>query len=142
MTIQELKNLKVGQLVRYTDSCDPLHVEFWTLASMSEGEWLMFWRTQCNNSTIIGLDDPGLHLIASELEIAQLPIVPDSDRQLRLIEAKIKDIEFKINYLIQLRVAHIIDQDYPESNSCDVEVRGYFIELDMLIEQRNALICP
>ncbi len=103
MTIHELKNLKVGQLVSYTDSCDPLHIEFWTLASMSEGEWLMFLRTQCNNNTIIGLDDPALHLISAELEIGQLPITPDTDRQLRLIEAKIKDAEFDLQCMYQLQ---------------------------------------
>lgn len=140
MTIQELKNLKVGDVVKYTDSLDLLNVEYWTLASMSEGEWLMFWRTQCNNSTIVGLDDPSLNLIASELEIAQLPIAPDTDRQLRLIEAKIKDAEFRINYLNQLRVAYIIDQNRQDAHSVAGECREAFTWLNELIEQRNKLI--
>jgi hypothetical protein len=89
MTIQELKNLKVGDVVKRSKGV------FWKITKATDWGIELIDLHGIVGRTIY-FDFPDINQLASEYEIAQLPTTPDTDRQLRLVEAKIKDAEFDI----------------------------------------------
>ena len=144
MTLDQLKSLKVGQVVKYTNDVDALNVAYWTVNFISEDGLTL----QCNSKKYVGnainFNDKDIDHIASMLTIDQ-PIAYkalEPQRQLKLIEAKIRDAEFAIANSTQVRVAYIIAQDKLEANSLQRKSHWDWVNLHELIEQRNALLCP
>lgn len=133
MTIQELKNLKVGDVVKRSKGV------FWEITKATD------WGIELVDlKGIVGrtiyFDSANIDQVASELEIAQLPIVPDTDRQLRLIEAKIKDAEFDVKMWHDLLCALSTTEDLEALELTKDKENILMGKLISLREQRNKLI--
>ena len=144
MTLNELKTLKVGQIVKYTNDVDKLNVEYWEVNYTSENGLILQDYKRKHIRNVIGFDDPDINHIASMLTIDR-PLwdkMGDKDRQLkrelRLVEAKIRDAEFKIAQIGNFRNALLQSNktSLNESNKISAE----WDNLEFLIEQRNELI--
>lgn len=102
MTLTELKSLKIGQIVKYTNDVDALNVEYWEVNYTSENGLILQDYKRKHIRNVISFDDPDINHIASMLTIDR-PLwdkMGDKDRQLkrelRLVEAKIRDAEFDV----------------------------------------------
>jgi hypothetical protein len=97
MTLTELKSLQVGQVVKYTNDVDAFNVEYWKVTHNNDYA-INLSNIRHTDGQAIHFNDPDIDHIASMLTIDQ-PIAYkalEPQRQLKLIEAKIRDAEFDV----------------------------------------------
>jgi hypothetical protein len=148
MTIQELKNLKVGDVVKHTKISDPLDIMYWELVFINEDGLQLKHCKGLYVSSILWFNDPDLEYFASMLSIDQMlkdnaldaNIAPDTDRQLRLIEAKIKDAEFDVKMWHDLLCALSVTDDLDSLELTKDKENVVMGKLIALREQRYKLI--
>lgn len=103
MTLTELKSLKVGQVVKYTDDVDKLNVEYWKVRHINNFLVEMIALNKEGVCLLLKFDELDIEYTASLLTIDR-PLwdkMGDKDRQLRLIEAKIRDAEFDLRTVMR-----------------------------------------
>jgi hypothetical protein len=137
MTIQELKNLKVGDVVKYTHNASPFYVEYHRVLESTptyiQCELLskLTWFT-------IHFGQNNINEIASMLSIGK-PEQAQTDRQLRLVEAKIKDAEFDVRTIMR-ETEFMYKIHGVMSSLMQEEIAKKHEVLTILREQRNKLI--
>ena len=103
MTLTELKSLKVGQIVKYTDDVDKLNVDYWKVRHINDFLVEMIALNTEGVCLLLKFDEQDINHIASTLTIDR-PLwdkMGDKDRQLRLVEAKIRDAEFDLRTVMR-----------------------------------------
>ena len=106
MTLDQLKSLKVGQIVKYTNDVDALNVEYYRKIYMLS-DCIVFTALNKSELYTIHFNDPDINHIASMLTIDQplrdkvLEPQRQLERELRLIEAKIRDAEFDLRTVMR-----------------------------------------
>ena len=104
MTLDQLKSLKVGQVVKYTDSNDPLNIGYWEVIDI---DTYGIGLKQGNITTIIQFYEQDIQHTASMLTIDRplmdkvLDPKKQLERELRLVEAKIRDAEFDLRTVMR-----------------------------------------
>lgn len=149
MTLDQLKSLKVGQIVKYTNDVDKLNVEYYTVSDINVDGLCLTNSLGCALATI-HFNDPDINHIASMLTVDQplahkaLEPKKQLERELRLIEAKIRDSEFDMECMYRLQHTDTMSGKVPmETIRGQNEIIAKMIsELQSLRNQRNALICP
>ena len=98
MTLTELKTLKVGQVVKYTNDVDKLNVDYWKVRHINNFLVEMIALNKEGVCLLLKFDELDIEYTASMLTVDR-PLwdkMGDKDRQLRLVEAKIRDAEFDL----------------------------------------------
>ena len=145
MTLTELKSLKVGQVVKYTNDVDQLNVEYWSVKGIWE-QCVIFGQIQGNRSTTIYFSEEDIDHIASMLTIDQsiaykaLEPHKQLERELKLIEAKIRDAEFDLGIVNDTINAHINTALLLTPQKERDKHNALIAELKQLRNQRNELI--
>lgn len=143
MTLDQLKSLKVGQVVKYTNDLDAFNVEYYTVSDINF-DGICLTHSQGYGLRTIHFSDPDINHIASMLTIDQplrdkvLEPKKQLERELRLVEAKIRDAEFKIAQIGNFRNA-LLQSDRTSLNESN-KISAEWDNLEFLIEQRNELI--
>ena len=100
MTLDQLKSLKVGQIVKYTNDVDALNVAYWKVRYVNDAMIEFIPHQSFGMSITIGFYELDIDLICAQLTIDQplrdkvLEPKKQLERELRLVEAKIRDAEF------------------------------------------------
>ena len=144
MTLDQLKSLKVGQVVKYTDDVDALNVEYWKVRHINDFLVEMIALNTEGVCLLLKFDEQDIEHTASMLTVDQplrdkvLEPKKQLERELRLVEAKIRDSEFKIAQISNFRNA-LLQSDRTSLNESN-KISAEWDNLEFLIEQRNELI--
>lgn len=146
MTLDQLKSLKVGQVVKYTDDVDKLNVDYWKVRHINDFLVEMIALNKEGVCLLLKFDELDIEYTASLLTIDR-PLwdkMGDKDRQLRLVEAKIRDAEFDLECMYRLQHTDTMSGKVSMGTirEQDVLLKEMQQDLITLRNQRNALICP
>ena len=146
MTVEELKSLKVGQIVKYTNNVDALNVEYW-IVYMVYSWCIELMHSQGTKTQVIQFDNHDINYIASMLTIDQplrdkvLEPQKKLERELRLVEAKIRDAEFDMDMTNKRYDTYLLaNADKDTMTTCLGLCKDIMAYLKSLRQQRNELI--
>lgn len=152
MTIQELKTLKVGDTINVQNNIDTF-ASYYIVTDVSENQ-IILRNSNINTHWFLNLNDDGIELAVKNYVITSRAInTPDNlKRELRLIEAKIKDAEFdyttvndNLRTILPIRLQESLPKGIYETvesfyNSNFESLILHENELNQLRKQRNELI--
>lgn len=141
MTLTELKSLKVGQIVKYTNDIDPLNIEYWKVRHINDFLVEMIALNTEGVCLLLKFDELGIEHTASMLTVDE-PLSDKAlkpERELRLIEAKIRDAEFDLTNFISYNELLFKFYQCPDG-AFQLTFNKIQAELISLRNQRNELI--
>lgn len=138
MTVKQLKELKIGINLQYIELIDNTN-EFYNVESIDNTRIHLVNIDESKDDWFIFFNEPYIENIASCLYFVTKS-TKEFDRELRLIEAKIRDAEFDLEQANIIINACLIAKDYNEYTSRIEYVYDIRLELLKLRKQRNELI--
>ena len=135
MTLEQLKSLKVGDIVRYTNKEDASDCTDWKVDKISTNYVDFIDMGTNGNYMVIYFNDQDIHHIASTLAL----VPPTSNNELQIILHQIRDAEFDLQFW-NLRYAHgeILHHDIAKLESTQSLITDLRNKRDNLLKQNHA----
>jgi hypothetical protein len=138
MTVKQLKKLKTGINLQYIELIDNFN-EFYKVESIDNTRIHLVNIEESKDDWFIFFNEPYIENIASCLYFVRKS-TNDLERELRLIEVKIRDVEFDLTQLNVIINACLIAKEYNEYQPRIESAEELRLELKDLRNKRNQLI--
>jgi hypothetical protein len=138
MTVKQLKKLKTGINLQYIELIDNVN-EFYKVESIDNTRIHLVNIEESKDDWFIFFNEPYIENIASCLYFVRKS-TNDLERELRLIEVKIRDVEFDLTQLNVIINACLIAKEYNEYQPRIESAEELRLELKDLRNKRNQLI--
>jgi hypothetical protein len=138
MTAKQLKKLKTGINLQYIELIDNVN-EFYKVESIDNTRIHLVNIEESKDDWFIFFNEPYIENIASCLYFVRKS-TNDLERELRLIEVKIRDVEFDLTQLNVIINACLIAKEYNEYQPRIESAEELRLELKDLRNKRNQLI--